>query len=658
MESFVFRDSPLAEYLEGEGENLAGLDWGNDADNNDSSSSTSSNPQPFNFAPPSLVLPKTRKKALRPLQIQNPHWYKRASVKDVLSGGLKSRLATGENLQFVERKKLRNLRTDTISTAEQFVENCQIFDVVVGNAITLIQEIELVSRGYRLSQPLPPITRLERADNSRKCARLRRTLAESFRLSIPPMCRAIEALGSFPRTSDLEKFYDVYDIRVCDLHEASSGGGIDETEFEDLESLRALKALFQRLYIVRKIFVCHLLALEANGGHRDHTQWHAVGTQLHTLGRLMADLATDAKAILMAETDFKIPPTPVPSTPNTAAAMLLSGNGGLSGANRERLRQQLRKFNGLSATTRGLQAKMHLLREATDKALQIGNNSNIMMAQQQLQQPQEPLGENFGPELLMQYDEIGADLRGLLAEWESGRASLASALEKLNSSGSPTNSRPVSMTFPFPIGSPGMSTAGTLVGGSPRTSGSWDETDRDAILRKRMSTGSDLLRLTTAAAAAAAASDEEEVFEAISEPGKGRERSKLNREERITKMKEDRQKALEVRRQSEASVSLVRELRDVLESRAAVVGGNVNSSIPSPVTPLQLKRRSLPAARSRLSLELIKVAEASKLDGGLEGRLSAPITPATRIAPIAFPSVVPSSFEGEKSVISPVQEVD
>ncbi|EGX52848.1 hypothetical protein TWF173_009780 [Orbilia oligospora] len=731
MEALVFRDTPLAQYLEGEGEPG---DWSIDpSDNNDASSSRNSpNLQPLNFAPSSLLVPKTRKKALRPLQIQNPGWYQNANLKQVMSGGLKSRLAAGENLQFVERfryilvasqllneqasvanydgrdisslptpstavppadnnpftvitwfgspgprfyaytaasiiilsilisylsrggserklafgksraaislmlsmvlallvfahlrrKKLRHLRTDAISAAEQFVENCQMFDVVVGNAITLIQEIELVSRGYRLSQPLPPITRLERADNSRKCARLRRTIAESFKLTISPTCRAIEAISAFPKVSDLEKFYDVYDIHINDLHDASFG--IDESEFEDMESLKSLKALFQRLYTIRKIFVCHLLALEANGGHRDHTQWHAVGTQLYTISRLMGDLAQEARSILTEETDFKIPSTPIVGTTPAHAT-----GSGISAVNRERLRQQLRKFNGLSTTVRGLQAKMHLLREGTDKALQSTS--------------QEPLAEGFGPELLSQYDEIGVDLRGLLAEWESGRASLANALDKLKDNGcggiSPASSRPVSMIFSQPMASPGMSQAGTLVGASPRTSGSWDDAERDAILRKRISVGSDFLR----ASIAAGASDEEEIFEGMSDPTKGRERSKLTREERIAKMKEDRQKAMEARRQTEANISLVRELRDVLESRVG--------ALPS------AKRRSLPAARSRLSLELIKVAEANRSANGQDGRLSAPITPAT-IAPVAVAFPPAPAFEDERTIISPVQEVE
>ncbi|EWC44937.1 hypothetical protein DRE_00996 [Drechslerella stenobrocha 248] len=698
MEPLVFRDSPLAEYLEGEGENLVDLDWSMEpSDSNDArSSSRSPSPRPLNFAPSLAIAPKARKKSLRPLQIRNPQWYRRANLKDVLSGGLKSRLATGENLQFIERfryilvasqllneqasvanydirdpsalptpqavaggpfpavitwfgspsprfyaytaasiiilsilvsylsrggperkvafgrsraaitlllsivlallvfahlrrTKLRNLRTDAIAAAEQFVDSCQAFDLVAGNAITLIQEIELVSRGYRLSQPLPPITRLERADSTRKCARLRRTIAESLRLLTSPTGRAIEALAPFPRSSDLEKFYDVYDILPADIRDAST----DEMEFsDDPESLRALKAIFNRLYTARKIFVCRLLALEAAGGRKDHLQWHAVVEQLRSLGRLSADLAGEIRTILTEETDFKIPPTP------KSAHHSASFGSSAPAANRERLRQQLRRFNSLSTSVRGLQAKMHLLREGTDRALQSSQEPAFV--------------DGFAPEMLMQYDEIGEDLRRLIAEWESGRAALSAALTEKGATASPAGSRPVSFILAQGLNSPGMSTAGTLVGGSPRNSGNWEDADADGMLRKRSSLGPDSLRLL-GGAGGGLTSDEEEVFEAMSEPAAaGRHRSRLTREERVAKMKEDRQRVVEARQKAEASVSLVRELRDVLESRAALHPAVARRSLPAPT-------------KSRLSLELIKAA-----DGGIEavaGRQSAPATP-------------------------------
>jgi hypothetical protein len=48
------------------------------------------------------------------------------------------------------RKWLRSLRLKAVEFAAIFVENSQTFDILASNAVTLIQEVELVSRGYRL----------------------------------------------------------------------------------------------------------------------------------------------------------------------------------------------------------------------------------------------------------------------------------------------------------------------------------------------------------------------------------------------------------------------------------------------------------------------------------------------------------------------------
>jgi len=48
------------------------------------------------------------------------------------------------------RKWLRSLRLKAVEFAAVFVENSQTFDILASNAVTLIQEVELVSRGYRL----------------------------------------------------------------------------------------------------------------------------------------------------------------------------------------------------------------------------------------------------------------------------------------------------------------------------------------------------------------------------------------------------------------------------------------------------------------------------------------------------------------------------
>lgn len=49
-----------------------------------------------------------------------------------------------------KRRWLRDLRGEAIDTATHFVENSQAFDLLAADAVTIIQEVELVARGYRL----------------------------------------------------------------------------------------------------------------------------------------------------------------------------------------------------------------------------------------------------------------------------------------------------------------------------------------------------------------------------------------------------------------------------------------------------------------------------------------------------------------------------
>jgi hypothetical protein len=49
-----------------------------------------------------------------------------------------------------KRRWLRSLRSEAIESASHFVENSQAFDLLATDAVTIIQEVELVARGYRL----------------------------------------------------------------------------------------------------------------------------------------------------------------------------------------------------------------------------------------------------------------------------------------------------------------------------------------------------------------------------------------------------------------------------------------------------------------------------------------------------------------------------
>jgi hypothetical protein len=149
------------------------------------------------------------------------------------------------------------------------------------------------------SLPLPPITRLEDRSQSRRCLQLRRALFKCLRDLIPRYNEACEILLPLTELLTLEKYYDVYDITDLDLQEAKLG--YTENEFEDSESLRVLKILVSRFIASRKIFLCCLLALDADGGRLDLLRWRTAIDEVKVLSTLAAESEGHMRKVLEQE---------------------------------------------------------------------------------------------------------------------------------------------------------------------------------------------------------------------------------------------------------------------------------------------------------------------------------------------------------------------
>jgi hypothetical protein len=319
---------------------------------------------------------------------------------------------------------------------------------------------------------------------------------------MPRYDQAYATLQPLAETLSFEKYCDVYDIGDLDMQEARIG--FKDGEFEDVESLRVLKIYISRFITIRKMVLCSLLALEADGGKGDYTRWRTALDEVKELSSLAATAGIRVRTVLEQEEVIPVPPTPkIPLTPG-----------------RERWRGQLRKLNTLSTGIRSLQAKLHVLREESDKTLDESEDLS-----------------DLGPHLMMQYDAIGVDLQSLMREWETGKAALASTIDR-------NEKRLSSMSGSF---SPTTSLGGLT---------SVDEgTPADALKalegEKRFSADLSI-------------SENEEVFEAIAIP---RQRSTLTREERIAKMKEDRVRRESLREKTEANTNMLRELESVINLR-------------------------------------------------------------------------------------------
>ncbi|OCK75797.1 hypothetical protein K432DRAFT_429167 [Lepidopterella palustris CBS 459.81] len=410
---------------------------------------------------------------------------------------------------YLLRQWLQYLRQEAVDSASLLVTNLQAFEASTSSALALIQEVELVSRGYRLSSPLPPITRLEEKGQVRRCHRLRHSLRNAFAETIPIFAEQCGPLRQLIEEDDLEKYLDVYDISNPDLQEAAQG--FSESEFEDTETLKVLRILQYRLSTLRRVFLCSLLALEADGGKPDFPRWRIAVSAMKSLAVSTGKWSEKINRTLGEEEQF-VMPSPQKAQPNPG---------------RERLRASVRKLSSLSQGIRGLQAKMQILREESNKSLE----------------ESEDVAE-LGSSLMTQYDSIGADLKSLVQAWETGKAALALNIDRHERRVSQASS---GMRSPVP------SLGGLTVveEGSP----------------------SDALRALTGESPAhssppsvSGSNSDEEIFEAIAIP-RQRQRNTLTREERMIKINEDRARQASLREQREASNNMLKELESVINLR-------------------------------------------------------------------------------------------
>ncbi|KAL3472928.1 Mysoin-binding motif of peroxisomes-domain-containing protein [Aspergillus californicus] len=411
---------------------------------------------------------------------------------------------------FARRQWLKYLRHQAVDTAMLLIGNAQGFDSAASASVVFIQEVELVSRGYRISTPLPPISRLEDQTQIRRCLRLRRTVSQCFYGMLESYIQTQHALQPLSDDANLAKYYDIYDVSQADLMEVEATFADRETE--DQYSLRGLRTLFGRLYLIRKSILCCLLALGADGDGSDITRWSTAVDQMRNLATVTGDNMQKMTSILNEDDridDDAIPPSPLPT----------------ASPNKDRLRAQYRKLNSLSQGIRALHAKMHVLKEVSTNDLD-GTDTGEMEAT-----------------LLAQYESIGTDIRGLLQEWETGKSSLMTSLDKDSNA---SRSRPPSGLFPL---SPTPSLGGTTaVEGSP----------------------SDALKALTGESRPVSGinysiDDFEEIFEAVALPARNKRQS-LTREERIARVKEDRAKQAATRERTNASTNMLKELEMVVDA--------------------------------------------------------------------------------------------
>lgn len=431
--------------------------------------------------------------------------------------------------QYGRRQWLKSLRRQAVDAASGLTTNWQAFELSSSSALGFIQEVELVSKGYRLSTPLPPASRIEESGTTRRCAKLRRSLHAAYASNIPACIEACTALRAMIDDDDLEKYFEVYDISAQDAKEAAGTEALSAIE-DDMESLRALRVLSYRSGVLRRVTLCSLMSLAADGGKPDMERW---GIATEAMRSLNQTISASAERIRKLLTDMEHINLPTPIKTNHTPS-------------REKMRSQVRKISALSSGIRGLQAKMQILREETNHSIEQWDDLT-----------------DLGPSLMAQYDSIGSDLRELVQAWEVGKHSLQTNIKHQEHRISMASS---SGGIRSPVSSIGGLTAVEEVDGSPADA--LRVLNGEPFKSNRSSMG------TTA-------SDEEMVFEAVAMP---RQRaSTLTRDERILKMQEERERQAQMRAKRDANTSMMRELESVINLRGPQkkVNGGATARITS-----------------------------------------------------------------------------
>ncbi|KAI1330284.1 Mysoin-binding motif of peroxisomes-domain-containing protein [Xylariaceae sp. FL0255] len=411
---------------------------------------------------------------------------------------------------YVRREVLRNIQRQGLVEATTFFALSRDFDGANSAALNFIMEVELVSRGYRLSTPIPPISRLENNGQNIKCMELRQAVRAGLTEIISTYYQTAFIIWGYAEQTELLQLQSQYQFSAADVvqrYNVFSAGDIQSGE--KLQSLKDATYLF---HDIRKVFLSGLLAFHVSG--QDATDRLRFTTILEALKELnmVTKKAYDRVRNVLTENDYQMnrasKPPRSPISPG-----------------RDRWQHQIRRLGAMTMNIRSVQAKLHLLREESDKALNEASDITEM-----------------GPLFKAQYESIGQDLRDLMEAWQSGKKALQSGIDR--------NEKRISS-----IGSVMMSPTSTLSG---RTIAG-DESSTDEI----ESGVEDALKKLNGEDPTTA---EPEVFEAISVP---RPRSMLNREERIARRREELKAKESAKADAQAQRAHMHELRGVLKEREA-----------------------------------------------------------------------------------------
>ena len=438
---------------------------------------------------------------------------------------------------FFRRRHQSRKRQRTTRAVTEVLQKCQSFDNAFGAGLRHVQEVEVISRGYAIGSPLPPLTRLEEAASNLSNIEMRRVLSNTAKSVISDSVDIHNGFHPYTSEDDLAQYHGIYDVSLPEFLEAISW--LNEVPGDTVPAMRDLRLLFETQCVARKVILCDLLALSAQKLLGESGQRLNIAQVLEELIITIRDAEQAIRSGLELEEDKSWPE----SEPEANGEMENADANEVARATlctpgKEHIKAQKRRLDSLAGGIRSLNVKMHVFRGAAERATTQPVN-----------------GSSLGTILSSQHEQIGADLRSLLSEWEQGKRNMllaTSASNRLSLASSGLRSP----------ASPSPSLGGQTMVDESNGPG-------DAL---RALTGDKALSSNHLYDLASSTTSDEEVFEAVSTPIMPlRKRHSLatsmTREQRVAKLSEDRRKRATLQEHQERTTSMLRELEMVIKHR-------------------------------------------------------------------------------------------
>ncbi|ORX62073.1 hypothetical protein DM01DRAFT_1331539 [Hesseltinella vesiculosa] len=426
-------------------------------------------------------------------------------------------MASGISLFFIfrhlRRSSVRRLFNHTLAQLQAFLEASQQLDNKIHRTLLTIQEIELVSRGYRLSAPLSPISRIEQSSKSRRCTKLRSHLARLLRRAFIDYEDTIINIMDHVHKPSLSRLYDMYSIHsLATLSSASLPDDHDNHQDHSDITLDYLKTLASLMHQKRRECLLQFLALSAMSdiARVPHSTqvWKAAAAALSTLCKDTNQFLHDLSTTLDEELH--------PPMPDTSKDTPLSSSDPST-------RQFVHRLSSLDQQLRTMGARIYLCND-------------------EFRKQNDP--DRDRDQLRRDYMALERDMQQLINEWEAGRQALELMLSPPAPSTSTSSSTPSAQdTLPSPIFSPALPCDASV------------PTSDESL---------DLASLPMPSKAS--------VFESISDildglPSTLPATPKKSRAQRIQEMKSKREHEAKEKASRMNSTSMVNELKNVLDRR-------------------------------------------------------------------------------------------